>query len=366
MKTYKKITLALMISMTLGTAALPVQQASAFDLGGVIGSVINGVSAYKELDDYINKVNKTEEGRQAYYQQMKDEMGVSNDEYHKELLDDIMEKLTNGIGEIDPSVYELPFLYFLNNDTSFNASCGLGHCMTVNIGLFNISDNTDEVAFVLAHEMGHGMKNHSVNGTKKKARTLIGASIAGEAAGGTLASNAILSALVGQINNVQIGKKQEWEADNVGMDYAYAAGYNPGAGAALWQRVFEKKGEYKNNLVGEIFSPNDHPGHEERRDNYEKRLTAISKNHVTIKKGTDVVQINGKDFTTPAPLRDMSSSERKYFLMGNLAAAYDHGEAAKPASNVDGTVYLGDQAIMTPVTGDESADELVKKLNAIK
>lgn len=47
-----------------------------------------------------------------------------------------MERLTNGIGESNPSIYEKTFLYFLNNDTSFNASCGLGHVMTVNMGLF--------------------------------------------------------------------------------------------------------------------------------------------------------------------------------------------------------------------------------------
>lgn len=100
--------------------------------------------------------------------------------------------------------------------------------------------------------------------------------------------------------------------------------------------------------------------------NYEKKLTQLSGGHVTIKKETDIVEINGKEFTTPAALGDMSSAERKYFLMGNLAAAYDHGENKKAATNRNGTVYLGDQAIMTPVEGDETADALVKKLNAIK
>lgn len=363
----KKLAMVVMaMGITLGGTALPVQQASAFNLGDVLGTVLSGASAYRELDDYITKVNNTEEGRQEYFEQMKKDMGVSDDYYHKEMLDEIMTNLTNGIGEVDATVYEKPFLYFLNNDETFNASCGLGHVMTVNKGLFGISDNIDEVAFVLAHEMGHGMKDHSVHGTRKKARTIVGASVAASAAGGTLASTAIASALVGQINNVAIGKKQEWEADNLAMDYAYAAGYNPGAGAALWVRVNEKQGEFKNSFVGEIFSPDDHPSNKDRQMNYEKKLTAISGNHVTVKKDTDMVQINGKDFTTPAPLSDMSSAERKYFLMGNLAAAYDHGDAAKPAKNVNGTVYLGEQAIMTPVNGDDSADKLVETLNKIK
>ena len=184
--------------------------------------------------------------------------------------------------------------------------------------------------------------------------------------GGGAAANIAMKALVGQINNIQITKKQEWEADNLAFDYAYNAGYNPGAGAAIWVRVNERMGEFKNDLVGEIFNPNDHPSNHDRQMNYEKKLTELSKGHVTIKKDTNMVQINGKDFTEPAAISSMSSQERKYFLMGNLAAAYDHGENKQKAYNSNGTVYLGNQAIITPTDGDESADTLVKKLNAIK
>lgn len=366
MKKVKVAVLGMMMGLSMGMAVVPVSTVGAFNLGGVLGTVLDGASQYAEMDKYIHQINDTEEGRQQYYEALKKEMGVSDDYYHKNMLDGIMSRLTDGIGASDPSVYDKPFLYFLNNDESFNASCGLGHVMTVNKGLFSISDNIDEVAFVLGHEMAHGMKDHCVSGNKKKARTVITASVAAEAMGGGLATDAVLSALVGQINNVHIGKKNEWEADNLGMDYAYAAGYNPGAGAALWVRVQEKQGEYKNSLVGEIFSPNDHPSNEDRRKNFEKRLTEISGNHVTIKRDSNMVQINGKDFTEPAPLGDMSSNERKYFLMGNLAAAYAHGDATNKATNEGGTVYLGNQAIMTPVSGDKSADELVAILNQIK
>lgn len=366
MKKMKLAILGMTMAASVGFSALPMQPVSAVDLGGIFETVMTGAKAYKELDDYVHKVNDTDEGRTEYFEQMKKEKGVSYDSYHTQMLDDIMERLTNGIGENDPSVYEKPFLYFLNDDETFNASCGLGHVMTVNKGLFSISDNIDEVAVVLGHEMGHGMKDHVVSGNKKRLRTIIGASIASEAMGSTVASDMAMSALVGQINNVAIGKKQEWEADNLAFTYAYSAGYNPGAGAALWVRVNEKQGEFKNSFVGEIFSPNDHPSNKDRQMNYEKKLTALSKNHVTIKKDSDTVQINGKDFTTPAPLSDMSSAERKYFLMGNLAAAYDHGQDKEKAYNNDGTVYLGNQAIITPVAGDQSADELAKKLNEIK
>ena len=59
----------------------------------------------------------------------------------------------------------------------------------------------------------------------------------------------------------------------------------------------------------------------------------------------------------------MSSAERAFFVGGNLAAAYHNGHDKNTATTSGGTVYLGPQAIMTPVEGDLSANEIVTKLN---
>lgn len=365
----KKAAAAIILGLAAGFSVCPspaMPQAEAADVAGMIGSLIYGAEAYRQMDKYLDTVNNTEQGRQEYFQELKKSEGVSSDAYYNSMLDDIMKNLSAGIAASDPSIEKQPFLYFLNPSTEFNAACGLGHVMTVNIGLFKISDNTDEVAFVLGHEMGHGMKNHAMNGTKKKLRTIIGGSVAASAMGGGVLANLTMSALVGQINNVQITKKQEWEADNLAFDYCYQAGYNPGAGAALWQRVEEKQGEFKNSLVGEIFSPDDHPTNKERMENYEKKLVKLSGNHVTIKTDSNMVQVNGKDFMTPSATSGMSSAERKYFVMGNLAAAYNHGQNTKDAYASDGTVYLGNQSIITPTGSDPSAEVLAKKLNEIK
>lgn len=367
-KKAKIAALALVTGVSFSFAAVPAVHA--FSIGSVIGTIAGGVLVYKQLDKHMDTINETEEGRQQYFAQMKEDMGVSQDAYYNAMLDQIMSNLSEGITatnpDLKPTLQEKPFLYFLNEDTTFNAACGLGRVMTVNKGLFSMSDNVDEVAFVLAHEMGHGIKDHALNGTKKKVKTAIGGSVAAEALGGSTLSSLGMGIVVAQINNVQIGKKAEWEADNLAFDYCYSAGYNPGAGAALWQRVLEKYGESKHNFVGEIFSPSDHPSHEQRRDNYEKKLTKLSKDKVTIKKGTDMVQVNGKDFVAPAATSSMSSAERKYFLMGNLAAAYDQGKNVSAATVKNGTLYLGDQAIITPTKDDPSVEELAKKLNAIK
>lgn len=354
---------ALAAVLLCGIAPVP---ARAFDLGGVLGSLIGGAALYKQVDQEIAYVNNTEEGRQKYFEALKESEGVS---YNPELnarLDSIMYSLTAGIAPSEPSVTEKPFLYFLNPKQEFNAACGMGHVMTVNEGIFSLTDSTDEIAVVLAHEMGHGIKDHVAVSMKKKIRTVIAGSVAASAIDAGALSDIAMSTMVNQITQVQIGRSDEWEADNLAFDYCYQAGYNPGAAAALWVRVEEQMGKNDQNFVGEIFSPSDHPSNSDRRNNYEEKLKKLSGNRVTVKKGTDMVQINKKDFLIPASLPGMSSAERKYFVMGNLAAAYDHGEAEKPAYASNGTVYLGNQAILTPVSGDPSAEELAALLNRIR
>ena len=167
-----------------------------------------------------------------------------------------------------------------------------------------------------------------------------------------------------QIETVHIDRAAEWEADNLSFGYITGAGYNPGATAAIWQRVMEKYGDNTSDFVGEIFSPSDHPSHQERRDSYAKKLYEMSGKHASVKDGT--VYVNGKKFIKPAATYSMSSAERSYFVLGNLAAAYQNGHSKQPATASGGTLYLGPQNIMTPVNGDPSAEELAAQLNKIK
>ena len=113
-----------------------------------------------------------------------------------------------------------------------------------------------------------------------------------------------------------------------------------------------------------FFNPSDHPNHLARRDKYANRLFEHSGKHVSVKDG--VLIVNGKNFITPAPTSNMSTMERSYFVLGNLAAAYHNGQNKFDATVSNGTVYLGNQPIITPVSGDESAQSIADRLNSIK
>lgn len=349
--------------MTMGLTALPVPFAEA-SLGSVLGTVVQDALSYKEVEEAIHYYNNTEPGRQALLQSFKKKLKVSENGYLHNRVDNIVSRLSSSIALSDPSINKKPYIYFVNQEKSFNAFCSMGHVMSVNEGLFTMTDNEDELAAVIAHEMGHGQKDHVAKSIRKKMVIEMGAGVLSSAMGASTFSNFALDLAVNQIDNVVIGKKDEWQADNLAFDYLLGAGYNPGATAALWQRVEDKYGASKSSFVGEIFSPSDHPTHKQRKENYMKRVSALGNNRVTAAGGT--VKVNGKSFVTPVRAEDMSGAERSYFVQGNLAAAYHNGHSAQSAYVSGNTVMLGAQPIMTCYAGDTSAYELAERLNAIK
>lgn len=340
-------------------AASPVT-AEAFSLGSVIGAVIGGAITSAQVNDTIKHYNNTEEGRQEYFQAMKSHYGVNNDPYLNDRLASIMSNLTRAIGQVDDTIYQKPYNYFINNQGSFNAFCTLGHNMSVNTGLFNVIDNEDEIAVVLGHEMGHGQKDHPAKGMKRS----IGPQILASAAGGGLAG--IAGTIIANTwNNQGITKPMEWEADNLAFEYMTHSPYNPGACAAVWQRVIDKGGDSKNSGFAQFMAGgSDHPSHSARRDNYAKKLHEYSGKHVSVQGGK--VQVNGKDFVSPADSAGMSGAERSYFVAGNLSAAFHNGLGTSAATADGNIVMLGTQPIMECVSGDESAQSLADRLNVIK
>lgn len=359
--TVKNFILSVLCCMAVITATP--MQAEANILGGVVGAVLKGAEAHQQADAQI-KYYESEQGRRTLLSEFKKKYGVSDNAYRKQQLDDMMPRLTKGVAAVDPTIHSKPYLYFINKDQSFNAFCSFGHVMSVNEGLYSLTDDQDEIAVVLAHEMAHGQKNHAASGMRKKLNVAIAAAMAGSAMDNTALSNLALNVIVNQIDKVSITKKDEWEADNLAFDYITNAGYNPGATAALWQRVEEKQGKSRTSFAGEIFSPSDHPTNSQRRENYNKKLYEYSNKHVTVENGA--VKVNGKEFFRPAPTEEKSSAERAYFVLGNLAAAYHNGHNKSNAYVSGNTLMLGRQPIVTCVTGDTQPAQLAEILNNIK
>ena len=350
---HRGVALALAVSMTTGIT-LPAAVAEA-GAGSIIGAVIGGAVAANEMDKQIKYYNTTEEGRQALFEELQEKYGVYERQDLNSQLDRIFTNLTAAIGSMDSTVYERPYNYFINQQDSFNAFCTLGHNMSVNVGLYSYLSNEDEIAVVLAHEMGHGQKDHPAKGMKRSLGPAILAS----------ATGTVLGAIAANIWNGQgLTKPMEWEADNLAFEYISRSPYNPGATAAVWQRVIDLSGNNTASAFDIMSGAADHPSNAARRDNYAKKLTQMSGGKVTVERG--VVYVNKKKLVTPAAAGGMSSAERAYFVMGNLVAAYRNGHAASDAY-VDGqTVMLGPQPIISCTESDRSPAEIADTLNQIK
>ncbi len=347
LKRISKKLASLAVAGAIAFSVIPAPAAHADILGTIIGAGVQ----YAALNQEINRIDN--EGRDELFQQMQEQYGVNDDPYLNARLDSIMGNLTAAIAQVDPTINEKPYNYFINNDTSFNAFCSLGHNISVNTGMFNMVSNDDEVAVVLGHEMGHGQKNHVKAGVKDTLIAQVGAAI--------LTNNSALGQLAAQYaSNVHMPRAKEREADKLAFQYITHSGYNPGACAAIWQRVMERSPGGGSSFLS------DHPDHKDRRDTYAKSLTEYSGGKVKIDADAAMVKVNGKDFVTPAPADDMSSHERAYFVMGNLATAYHNGHNAGEAWADGNTLMLGDQPIMEAVAGDPSALEMAARLNAIK
>lgn len=338
----------LALPMIFGSTPMPTANASA----DLFGAIVGGIAAHSQLNAILHKYNDTEAGRQEYLQEMKKQYGVNNDWELNQQLERIMTNLTAGIGAVDPTVYNKPYNYFINNQDSFNAFCTLGHNLSVNVGLYKVLTNEDEIAVVLGHELGHGQKDHPAKGARRSLNMEILGAATGSQAGALMAQ---------VINNRNITKPMEREADALAFDYITHTNYNPGACAAVWQRVMDLSKSHPS-AVNQFLS--DHPADDSRRDTYSKKLTQYSDGHVTAQDG--IVKVNTQVFTTPAAAGGMSAKERSYFVMGNLAAAYHNGQNKNAASADGNTVMLGNQPIMTCTSGDENADTLAQRLNKIK
>lgn len=111
-------------------------------------------------------------------------------------------------------------------------------------GLMDFTDNDDQVAAVLGHEVGHVTARHAALRAGQQQATALGLALGGLAVGSTGMredqKNALLAvmgagATVGII--LPFSRQNELEADKLGVDYMHAAGYRAPEAVRLWEKM---------------------------------------------------------------------------------------------------------------------------------
>lgn len=138
------------------------------------------------------------------------------------------------------------FRFLIVRDPEINAFAAPGGYIAVNSGLIQITRSESELAGVIAHEIGHITQNHlqrAFEASKKDAPLmaliLLGAIAAGSSAHSGDAAGAILMGGQGALMQKQINftRKDEIEADRVGIQTLARAGFDPNAMAAFFERM---------------------------------------------------------------------------------------------------------------------------------
>ena len=355
-----RTTVSAALCLTLTSGAVMPKQALAWDWLSAGLALFQVGAEYAYLNKQVSYLDN--KGRDKYMGQIKDKYGINTDPVANAMLARIMTRLSDAVALTDDSIVKKPYNYFVNNDKSFNAFCTLGHNMSVNIGAFEkLNYNEDELAFVIAHEMGHGQKNHPAAGVKRALPVSIVAALYASQNRNTASS--IGAALVSTVGTAKwVTKPMESQADKLAFDYAVAAGYNVGAGAALWQHILEQNGS-KSSGFAELF--NDHPTSISRRNNYNKKITEWSGNKVKVNEENGLISVAEQPFYTPAKTSTMSPQEQAFLIAGNLSSVFHDGGQYEPVwTNSENTLLVGEQPVMG-FDGVADADAVEKRLREI-
>lgn len=78
-----------LIGTCLHTAMQPVPAAHAANIGGILGTVIQGAAATQQVNEVI-KYYESEEGRRKLFEGYKEKYGVSENYYRQQQLDEMM------------------------------------------------------------------------------------------------------------------------------------------------------------------------------------------------------------------------------------------------------------------------------------
>lgn len=119
-------------------------------------------------------------------------------------------------------------------NSQINAFATLGGNIYINTGLIEFLKDPEELAAVIAHELGHVEERHVINKITKE----LGISLAFSILTGS--DPALVSELVRKVVSTGFDRKQEEKADDFGINLLIKSNIHPGALARFFMRISDK------------------------------------------------------------------------------------------------------------------------------
>ena len=186
------------------------------------------------------------------YEKVKQKEKMSDDLKALNEIKEIGKKIEFSIGayfdreNLDNPTVNFDWEYILiENDKVKNAWCMPGGKIAVYTGMLKVTKNTNGLAAVMGHEIAHAVAKHSVERASRGVLVRTGTSLIDIFSGGALSQINRSTGMdtIGLISSIGImnpfNRKQESEADYLGMIFSSLSGYDIRETEKIWERMKE-------------------------------------------------------------------------------------------------------------------------------
>ena len=249
------------------------------------------------------------------------EAAAEVDRQAKFVDDPVITEYVNRVGQniVLHSDSKVPFTIKVIDSDEVNAFALPGGFFYVNKGLILAADNEAELAGVMAHEIAHVAARHAVENQAKASLieyAAIGASIFLGGIPGMIYQNTAGIGLLGIF--MKFSRSAEEEADKLGVQYMYAAGYDPGAMATMFEKL-EAKNKKKPGFIARAFST--HPAPPDRRASALALAARFPENEEYVISSSEFQRVKG---------RLLKLSNARASTAGAIAAGEDGSAPGRP------------------------------------
>ena len=186
------------------------------------------------------------------YENVKKKSQLSNDKKQLDEIKEIGRKIEdsvssyfNSINQKDPT-YNFQWEYILiDNKKIKNAWCMPGGKIAVYTGILEITKNKHGLAAVMGHEIAHAVAKHSIERASRALVLNVGTAAIDIFTGGAISNTSRTTGVdvAGMLRTFGIdnpfGRKQESEADYLGLIFSSLAGYDIRESVKIWERMKE-------------------------------------------------------------------------------------------------------------------------------
>ena len=186
------------------------------------------------------------------YEKIKDKEKMSTDIAKLNEIKEIGKKMEDSISEYfyqtkinDPTVnFDWEYI-LIENKKIRNAWCMPGGKIAVYTGILDVTKNTNGLAAVMGHEIAHAVAKHSVERASRSTLINTSTQLIDIFSGGKLSSvnRATGMNTVGLLSQLGLmnpfNRKQESEADYLGMIFSSLSGYDISETVKIWERMKE-------------------------------------------------------------------------------------------------------------------------------